>query len=187
MIDRDENSGDDQDAVAAIVAGCQAGDRDAQRRLYELFHQQVYRLMARMVGLADAADLTQQVFLQVFRKIGQFSGDGHFGGWLRRVAMNEAYQHFRRNKRREHVALAHEPTDQMKPAPERVEQREAIEQALARLEPDLRSLFLLREMEGQSYREIAEILGIPEGTVGSRLNRARRELQEHLIALGYEP
>jgi RNA polymerase sigma-70 factor (ECF subfamily) len=62
-----------------------------------------------------------------------------------------------------------------------------MEQALTRLEPELRTICLLREIDELSYREIAEILGIPEGTVGSRLNRARSELKEHLINLGWGP
>jgi RNA polymerase sigma-70 factor (ECF subfamily) len=70
---------------------------------------------------------------------------------------------------------------------ERDEHKELLEQALARIEPDLRSIFVLREVEELSYREIAEAIEIPEGTVGSRLNRARRELQQHLAELGWEP
>ena len=68
-----------------------------------------------------------------------------------------------------------------------VDDKELLEQGLGRLEPELRSAFLLREVEGLTYSEIAEALEIPEGTVGSRLNRARRELKQHLIELGWEP
>ena len=66
------------------------------------------------------------------------------------------------------------------------QQQEMLQAALLRVDPTLRAMFLLRELEGQSYREIAHTLGIPEGTVGSRLNRVRRELREHLAALGWE-
>jgi RNA polymerase sigma-70 factor (ECF subfamily) len=68
-----------------------------------------------------------------------------------------------------------------------VDDKELLEQGLGKLVPELRSAFLLREVEGLSYNEIAEALQIPEGTVGSRLNRARRELKQHLIELGWEP
>ena len=77
--------------------------------------------------------------------------------------------------------------DQSPGGDERIERKELMEQALARLDPELRSIFLLREVEELSYQEIAETLDIPEGTVGSRLNRARRELRGHVVELGWEP
>jgi RNA polymerase sigma-70 factor (ECF subfamily) len=176
-----------REAVAELIAGCRAGDRDAQRRLYESFHRRIYRLLVRIVGTDAAADVTQQVFLQVFRKIEQFSGAGRFDRWLYRVAVNEAYQHLRRERQRRTQQLVYEPMDEVVRSDVRAEQKEVVEQALASLEPELRTICLLREIEELSYREIAEILDIPEGTVGSRLNRARHELKERLIRLGWEP
>jgi len=181
-----EETGEDE-ALAAMVVGCRLGDRDAQRRLYESFHRRVYRLMVRMVGADQAPDLTQQVFLQVFRKIDAYSGRGRFDRWLYRVAANEALQHLRRKRSRQQHALVYEPADESLRGDERVERKDLMEQALARLDPELRSICLLREIEGLSYREIAETLDIPGGTVGSRLNRARRVLKQHLIDLGWEP
>ena len=175
------------EAVAEMVAGCRAGSRSAQRELYDSFGRMVYRLMARIVGLDEAPDLTQQVFLQVFRTIGQYSGRGRFDRWLYRLAVNEAYQHLRRKRRRRQHSLAYEPVDESARGDERIERKDLVQQALARLDPELRSICVLREIEELSYREIAETLDIPEGTVGSRLNRARRELKEHLINLGWEP
>lgn len=173
--------------LATTVAACQRGDRVAQRNLYEASHQNVYRLMVRMVGLQDASDLTQQVFLQVFRKIGQYSGRAQFGTWIYRVAINEALQHLRRSKRTRLRILEQEPMDRSPDRYKNVGDKELLEKALGRLDPELRSAFLLREVEGLSYKEIAEALQIPEGTVGSRLNRARRELKQQLIELGWEP
>ena len=177
----------DDNAFPEIVAGCRAGDRGAQRHLYDMFHRQIYRLMVRVVGADEAPDLTQQVFLHVLRNIEKFSGRGRFDRWLYRVAMNEAYQHLRRRRRHTHRPLAYEPSDPAASANQTLDQKDLTEQALARLEPELRSIFLLREIEGLSYRDIAHALDIPEGTVGSRLNRARRELKKHLINLGWEP
>lgn len=179
-------SGADTEEVTGVVASCRAGDRDAQWQLYDAFRRQVYRLMVRMVGTDVASDLTQQVFLHVFRNIDKFSGRGRFDRWLYRVAMNEAYQHLRCRKRHKHSLLAYEPADPAEAADKKTDQKELMEQALSRLEPELRSICLLREIEGLSYREIAQVLDIPEGTVASRLNRARRELKEHLIILGWE-
>ena len=181
------NGGLSDDAALQLVFECQAGDRVAQRRLYEVFHKQIYRVMFRLVGAEIAADLTQQVFLQAFRKIGQYSGRGRFDRWLYRLAVNEAYQHLRRKRRDRHTTLVYEPVDASAGGDRRTEQRELMEYALARLDPELRSIFLLREVEEHSYRELAETLDIPEGTVGSRLNRARRELRDHLVNLGWEP
>jgi RNA polymerase sigma-70 factor (ECF subfamily) len=178
---------DVHDEIAQIVEACQRGDNAAQRRLYEISHRNVYRLMVRMVGPQDSADVTQQVFLQAFRKIGQFSGRSQFGTWIYRIAVNEALQHLRRSKRTRERALEHEPMDRSYDRHENVDDKELLERALVMLEPDLRSAFLLREVEGLSYGELADALQIPEGTVGSRLNRARRELRQHLIDLGWEP
>ena len=143
--------------------------------------------MVRVTSSDAAADLTQQVFLQAFRKIDQYAGKGRFDRWLYRLAVNEAYQHLRRKRRDRHSALVYEPEDTSASSNKRAEQRDLMEHALARLEPELRSIFLLREVEELSYREIAEAVEIPEGTVGSRLNRARRELRDHLVNLGWEP
>jgi RNA polymerase sigma-70 factor (ECF subfamily) len=127
------------------------------------------------------------VFLQVFRKIDQFAGDSKFETWLYRLATNEALQHLRKRHRWDFQNLASEPVSHHRPESERGEHKELLDQALLKVEPELRAIFVLREVEGLAYREIAEAVQIPEGTVGSRLNRARRELQQHLTDLGWEP
>ena len=174
------------DAPAALVSGCQRGDRDAQRRLYELHHERIYRLAVRMVGLQEADDVTQQVFLQVLRKIGQFSGQSQLATWLYRVAVNECLQHLRRNGRHRLVLLEHDPVDRFAGNTQQSEHAELLDRSLQRLEPDLRAMFLLREVENLSYREIASALDVSEGTVASRLNRARRLLRQYLVELGWE-
>lgn len=182
-------SSDSQDTGAIdadVLVGCRAGERDAQRRLYELCHRQVYGLMVRMVGAQDAADATQQVFMQLFRKIDQFAGQSKFQTWLYRLATNEALQLLRKGKRWKHQPLAEEPVSHRPDMTQRNEQKEMLETALARLDPELRAVFVLREVEGLSYREIAAATDIPEGTVGSRMNRARHQLQQHLSDLGWE-
>ena len=173
-------------AVDEIVVACQEGDRDAQRQLYERYNQNVYRLMVRMVGLDDADDLTQQVFLRLLRNITKFSGRSRFETWLYRVAMNESLQFLRRRARERDQVLVQEPADRAQPHGVCVEQRELLEHSLQRIDPELRSIFLLREVEQLSYQEIASIIGISEGTVASRLNRVRRHLRDRLIELGWE-
>ena len=177
-------SGSGGDSLAAVVTACQQGDRAAQRQLYDACQQNVFRLAVRMVGLQDAADVTQQVFLQAFRSIGKFNGRSLFETWLYRLAVNESLQHLRRNRRGKHQTLDWEPMDESHQGDD-AERKEVLDQALARIDPELRSIFLLREVEGLSYHDIAEALQIPEGTVGSRLNRARRELRQQLTELGF--
>lgn len=161
-----------------LVAACGEGDSDAQRELYERHCQQVYRLMFRMVGAEYADDLTQQVFVRVLQTIGQFRSQSALSTWLYRLATNEALQFLRRNARRTMHALGVDPADDRVSEHRRLDDREMLEHALAELDPDLRAIFLLREVEQLSYYEIALALDIAEGTVASRLNRARRLLRE---------
>jgi len=162
------------------VAAAAAGDRSALRQVYEITSDRVFRLMVRMVGVQDADDLTQQTFVQAFTKISQFSGDSKFETWLYRLATNEALQHLRREKHRQTSELLVEPTTSQDNHVEVDERALLVRQALAAIDPELRAIFLLKEENGLSYQEIAATLGIPEGTVGSRLNRARRELRKAL-------
>jgi RNA polymerase sigma-70 factor (ECF subfamily) len=188
MSNEKDNPSQSLDSISGrIIDACRQGDRDAQRQVYEATYDSVYRLMVRMVGRQDASDLTQQAFLQGFRKIDQFCGRASFGTWLYRVATNEALQHLRRSNRLQTAHLSQEPMDPCVDKYDNIDDKELLERALARLEPELRAAFLLREIEGLPYNEIAQVLQIPGGTVGSRLNRARRELKKLLIELGWEP
>ncbi len=173
------------DPLADTVKLCQTGDSGAQHDLYQACQHDVYGLMVKMVGRQDAADVSQQVFMQAFNKIAQFQGQSRFKTWLYRLAVNESLQHLRKNKRKQQ-ALNHDPVDEGSTIMQRNEAADLLEKALEKLEPLLRSIFLLKESEGLSYREIAETTEIPEGTVGSRLNRARRQLRENLLELGWE-
>lgn len=164
----------------SVVLACQGGDGNAYRQLYERYSEQVYRLMHRMVGATDADDVTQQVFVRVLTTVSQFSGRSKFSTWLYRVAVNEALQHLRRNAKRTCLPLPPEPVDRRSSSVERLDDREQLEHALSKIDPDLRTVFLLREVEQLSYYEIALTLDVAEGTVASRLSRARRELKKLL-------
>ena len=177
----------DAEPIDDLVAASRRGSREAQQRLYECCHQRVYRLLVRMVGLGEADDLLQQVFFQVFRTLSQFSGQSRFETWLYRVSVNESLQHLRKQRRRRWVSLEGDFMDRQPDQERDFDHKELMEHALARLDPELRSLFLLREVERQSYAEIAAALQIPEGTVASRLSRARQLLKQYLIELGWEP
>ena len=175
------------DIPARIVAACQRGDRSAQRELYEHCSPKVFRLTVRMVGIQEAADVTQQIFLQAYRTIRQFAGHSRFETWLYRLAINECLQFRRRAMRHSFESVEVDPADHRVGPTVRVQARELLELALQRLDAELRCVFLLREVEGFPYRELAEILKISEGTVASRLNRARSQLKEYLLELGWQP
>lgn len=176
-----------EDRVANLVKAARSGCDEALRGLYDECHVVIHRLLVRMVGTQDAADLTQAVFVQAFRRLDRFSGRSNVQTWLYRLAVNEALQHLRKKGRDRSRPLEREPSQRGQEHTERIEQQELLERALAMLDPQLRTTFLLREIEELSYEEIAEVADIPAGTVGSRLTRARKELREHLTRLGWEP
>ena len=182
------HAGDDLAAFSEKdLEACCAGDDQSRRRLYDSSYRVVYRIVYRMVGPSDADDVTQQVYLQLFGHLKSFVGRSTLKTWIYKVAMNESLQHLRRRTRSRMGVLMTDPADRERKAQQRIDDSEALEFALARLDPTLRSLFMLRESEGLSYAEIAEVIGVPEGTVGSRLNRARAELRCFLKDLGWGP
>ncbi len=168
-----------------LVNACLAGDRDAMQQIYEHCSDRVYALMVRIVGRQDADDLTQQVFLQMFGKLDQFSGGAKLETWLYRLATNEALQHLRRKKRQSVQPLTVEPSANDPNRMLESENVQLLQIALSRIAPELRAILSLKEEQRLSYREIADAVGIPEGTVGSRLNRARKELRDQLMMLGW--
>ena len=166
------------DVELRIIERCLLNERHAQRQLYDQYSGKVYRLMYRMVGPEQADDLTQQVFLCVFLKLGKFQGRSSFATWLFRVATNEALQFLRRQKPEFRPSFLHQRVVETACAEAEFDQRDLLEWALRQLEPNLRAILLLREIDELSYFEIAMSLDIAEGTVASRLSRARRCLRE---------
>lgn len=167
------------------VESAARGDRESQRHIYELLINRVYRTVFRIVGPSDADDVTQDVFLHLFANIHKFRFESDFQTWAHRLAVNEALQHLRRRKRIATVSIALTGVD---PVSEQKDPdlKELFDVALSRLDAELRMILDLKESQQLPYSQIAEIVGIPEGTVGSRLNRARRELKSHLLSLGWE-
>ena len=165
-----------------LIDRCRAGERDAQRELFERTSTRIYRLLLRMTGDPDdAADLTQETYVKGFQGLDRFDGQSAtISTWLYRIAVNEALQ-FRRRQgvaTLKLLALApNQPTEAQRP---RTDVQLDMEEALAELPSDDRALLLLRYQEELDYRDIAEVLECAEGTVASRLNRARERLREIL-------
>lgn len=169
-----------------LIERCRRGDRSAQRELFERTSTRVYRLLLRLTGNPDDAfDLTQETFLKGFTHIDRFDGRSSATTWLHRIAVNEALQHLRRAQtlRRKIDELAGRAATTYD-ATEPVTGRLDVEDALAELPPDDRAIVLLRYQEGMDYRTIAEVTCVPEGTVASRLNRARERLR-NILKQGY--
>ena len=172
--------------LSQLVTACQSGESRAQRQIFDACQPRITRLVLRMVGRQDAPDLVQQTFLQMHRTIQQFSGHSRFETWLYRLAVNECLQFLRRTKRIRCEVLAHDPPDRSASESLHAQEHELLEVAMGRLDDELRGIFVLREIEGLTYREIAEAMGIAEGTVASRLSRARNQIRQHLVELGWD-
>lgn len=172
-----------------LVSRCLSGDEAAWEELVRQHTRQVYGLCFRFTNSTqEAQDLTQEVFLRVFKTIKTFrSAEGSFHTWLARVTRNLLIDNYRRT-RQERVTDSIE--DQLPmleevggAAPVRPDQAlagreasEVLQATLQKLSPDLREAVILRDLQEMEYREIAEVLAIPEGTVKSRINRGRAEL-----------
>ena len=173
----------------SLVSRCLRGEETAWEELVRLHTRKVYGLCYRFTGSGpEAQDLTQEVFLRVFRTIRTFrSAEGSFATWLARVTRNLLIDHYRRTRQERVTESIEEQLPMLEEmggaAPARPDQavagREAseiLQATLQRLSPDLREAVILRDLQEMEYREIADILKIPEGTVKSRINRGRAEL-----------
>jgi RNA polymerase sigma-70 factor (ECF subfamily) len=170
----------------ALLEACRRGERDAVASLFDACKDRVYTLALHLSGdPAEAADVTQDVFLRVLRRMDQYRGDARFTTWLHRVVVNVFLD--RKKSRRRYAALdeaslAGLPSSE--PSPEaaviRAQARDHVATAVQRLPEKLRLPLVLRYGSGLSYGEIAETLGVREGTVASRLNRALAQLASEL-------
>ena len=192
-----------QTEETALVEELRAGSEEAFAWLIARYHHPIYSLLARTVqDSADAADLTQEVFVKVFRKIGSFHGESSLRTWIYRIALREASNQRRwwvRHKQRD-IPIEQELTEHGSRSPvmlkdmmvdpaespldlvEREENRERVERALKLVPEPYRTTLILRDIEGFIYEEVAEMQGVSLGTVKSRLVRGRACLKALLIA-----
>jgi RNA polymerase sigma-70 factor (ECF subfamily) len=172
----------------SLVSRCLGGEQAAWEELVRLHTRHVYAMCYRFTGSAsEAQDLTQEVFLRVFKTIKTFrSVEGSFGTWLARVTRNLLIDHYRRTRQdrvtdsiEEQLPMEEEGAAAAARPDQALAGREAseiLQATLQKLSPDLREAVILRDLQEMEYREIAAVLGIPEGTVKSRINRGRAEL-----------
>lgn len=182
------NDRPDSELITAVLGG----DTTAYRPLVERYQSRIFAMVCGMVrDQEDAKDITQMAFVKAYQSLTSFRIDSSFYTWIYRIAMNLAIDHSRRFKRRktssfdeaianrdEDGTLAEQHhVDNPQKALQRKELRDRIYSALDELSEEAREVILLREVEGLSYKEIADQMGIPEGTVMSRLFYARKKLQ----------
>lgn len=169
--------------VMELVRRVQAGDVGAFEPLYREHVDRVYALCLRMShDSAEAGELTQDVFVRCWQRIGTFHGDSRFSTWLHRVAVNVVLEHARsRNRREARVEPTGDPEILGSAATERSDDvRMDIERAIGELPPKARAVFILHDIEGYRHREIAQMTGSAPGTMRAQLHRARRLLMEAL-------
>jgi RNA polymerase sigma-70 factor (ECF subfamily) len=178
-----------------LIDQCLAGRRDAFGQLVERYQHRLYHGLWHALGSAeDAQDVAQEAFVNAFEKLSSFKGQAAFYSWLFRIALNAATSARRKTRRmtasvesrREDCGL--EPTDE-NPANEPSyaldvsDRQRLVRQALSEMSAEFRTALVLKEMDGMSYEEIAEVVEVPLGTVRSRIHRARLELRSKLSLL----
>ncbi|MFQ5777639.1 MAG: RNA polymerase sigma factor [Terriglobia bacterium] len=177
---------------AEAIRRAQRGDAEAFERLYQLHKGRVYALCLRMLGnTAEAEDLTQEAFLQLFRKVHTFRGESAFSTWLHRLSVNVVLMHLRRKKLPQTSLEESMESDAAGEGPRREPgkddlrlvgsiDRVTLEDAIAQLPHGYREVFLLHDVEGYEHNEIAELLGCSIGNSKSQLHKARLRLRDLL-------
>lgn len=170
----------DTDLISRVVAG----DREAFDEIMRHHEDRVFSVCLRIMANREMAlDATQDTFLMVFRKADQFQGKSALGTWIYRIAVNTCYDHLRKAKRRRAETIP-ENFDPQDPSAEEAlnsaGMRPEIQDALDQLPPDFRTAIVLSDIEGMGLPEVSAVLGVPIGTVKSRLFRGRRLLAQRL-------
>ena len=167
--------------MADCVRQAAAGDVRAFEELYRTHLPRVHSLVRRMTGGRDSDEITQDVFVRVWQKLGTFRGDSAFGTWLHRLTVNVVIERFRAETTRRQRLYDGEDIFQTLSAPPRPRDvRIDFESALEKLPDGAREIFVLHDVEGYKHHEIGSLLGISPGTSKAQLHRARMMLRRHL-------
>ena len=183
----------------ALIVQCRAGDQNAFRELVSRYQRKVYGIAFGMVHNADdAMDVTQEAFIRVHKYLDRFKGTSSFYTWIYRITVNLCIDHLRKRGKSQTVdyddAIAHDEDSEVALLPSTLHMRpdrnldrrelgEIIDKALKTLSPAHRAVILMREVEGLSYKEMAEAMQVSTGTIMSRLFHARRRMQVALLDL----
>lgn len=173
-----------------MLAACQNGSDDAFRKLFEQYHKRVLHIAYRLSGnIQEAEDITQEVFIKVFKEINKFQAAASFYTWLYRITVNLCLDKKRKRQRREKYH-ANSGLDSVNNNLDQQIWQDEIQQilqiALTQIKPKLRTVIVLKDIEGLSYGEVAQIVGCSEGTISSRLNRGRKRLKTILFQMGLD-
>ena len=177
---------------ADLVKRCRAGDGAAWEEIVTSYSRRIFNLAYRFTSRVEAAeDLTQEVFVRIYNTLGQYDAkQGNLSNWLMRLARNLIIDDYRHRQRNPQNSMA-DPVDKHSfhlravgnSAQKNVERRELcnqVQEGIDKLPPDLKTCVILRDIEELAYKEIVDVLKIPEGTVKSRINRGRIELAKIL-------
>ena len=175
----DSAAGDPSEAADVALAA--AGDSLAFERLYRRHAARIHSLIRRMLGgQADPDEVTQDVFVRAWEKLGTFRGEAAFGTWLHRLAVNVALN-WRKSAARSRQRFDEEvPAELLSGRQDRGAERMDLEEAIGRLPPGARQVFVLHDVEGFRHEEIAELMGVTDGTSKAQLHRARMLLRGYL-------
>jgi RNA polymerase sigma-70 factor, ECF subfamily len=170
-----------QPGVDSDVALAARGDASAFERLYRTHVTRIHNLTRRMLGSDDADEVTQDIFVRTWQKLGQFRGESAFGTWLHRLAVNVVIEK-RRSFAIYRERMSDDPTalDTVTVAPARADLTVDFEAAIEQLPAGAREIFVLHDVEGYKHREIAVMLDITSGTSKRQLHRARMLMRKHL-------
>lgn len=163
-----------------LINGCLNDDRRMQEELYRRFSPRMYAVCLRYAGSAEEAeDILQEGFVKIFKKLSSFRGEGSFEGWIRRIFVNTSIEHFRRKRYMQPVTEKEESTIEGKylSALDGLAEKDILA-LVQQLSPGYRTVFNMYVIEGYSHKEIADMLGISEGTSKSQLSRAKVILQD---------
>jgi RNA polymerase sigma-70 factor (ECF subfamily) len=181
------------DTIDALIERCLRGDETAWERIVKQYWRKVFNVSYKFVGRYDEAeDLTQDIFLKIFKSLGTFDRRANFQTWLISVSRNLCIDHYRSVRRERETIDRGVDSAELSPASAEpgpiaaLEQRDRVRllrEAMAALPETLRTAVLMRDIQELSYQEIADSLHLPEGTVKSRINRGRTELARQILRI----
>lgn len=181
-----------------VIESCKAGDQKAFSEIVLQRQKKVFNIAYRMLGnLEEAKDLAQEVFISVFESIKELKEEGKFDPWLTQITLNHCRNRWKYLKRRHYFnsdsledpietedgnmpKAFYDPSDNPEKLYEKKMIQELVQRGLLKLKEDQRELLVLRDLQGFSYEEMGELLGLPQGTIKSKLHRARMDLKEVL-------